>query len=104
SWSSQLQQQPDVGTARPVSISAFPGVPTGRQASIAQSPDASIQEHPVVQRMASLKRNDRKSGSADLDSDSGLTSASIRGPQDFDTCAKARTAVLRPLNEQVGWT
>ncbi|KAI7233142.1 hypothetical protein KC330_g5519 [Hortaea werneckii] len=100
SWSSQLQQQPDVGTARPVSISAFTGVPTGRQASIAQSPDASIQEHPVVQRMASLKRNDRKSGSADLDSDSGLTSASIRGPQDFDTFVQGGETVKYTLTPE----
>ncbi|KAI7081586.1 hypothetical protein KC356_g9018 [Hortaea werneckii] len=104
SWSSQLQQQQqqqqDAGTARPVSISAFPGVPTGRQSSIAQSPDAPIQEHPVVQRMASLKRNDRKSSSADLDSDSGLTSASIRGPQDFDMFVQGGETVKYTLTPE----
>ncbi|KAI6851532.1 hypothetical protein KC366_g1697 [Hortaea werneckii] len=100
SWSSQLQQQQDAGAARPVSISAFPGVPTGRHNSIAQSPDASIQEHPVVQRMASLKCNDRKSSSADLDSDSGLTSASIRGPQDFDMFVQGGETVKYTLTPE----
>ncbi|KAI7092345.1 hypothetical protein KC316_g21945, partial [Hortaea werneckii] len=50
--------------------------------------------------MASLKRNDRKSSSADLDSDSGLTSASIRGPQDFDTFVQGGETVKYTLTPE----
>ena len=41
-----------------------------------------VQEHPVVQRMASLKRN-KKEGEAEP-KDGALTSAAIKGPEDFD--------------------
>ena len=45
--------------------------------------DPSVQEHPVVQRMASLKGTDRRP-TGESGKDMPLTSAAIRGPEDFD--------------------
>lgn len=51
-----------------------------RSGSIEQSGQHPVREHPAVQRMASLKRNKP----ATDDHGNTLTSASIRGPEDFD--------------------
>ena len=53
------------------------------------SPDSHVQDHPVIQRMASLKSNEPKSPrspkpATETDKAAPLTSASIRGPEDFD--------------------
>ncbi|KAK5723480.1 hypothetical protein LTR15_005178 [Elasticomyces elasticus] len=82
SWAASVQHQRDHhdGNARPLSVPAVPTVPNTHRHTLTTSP---VQEHPVVQRMASLKRNERKSDPP-ADADHALTSASIRGPEDFD--------------------
>ena len=65
-----VQQSPS-GTATPRQL---------RSASVEQNGKQGYQDHPVVQRMASLK----KSKPATDDQGHTLTSASIRGPEDFD--------------------
>ena len=104
SWSAALQHQRDQhqdgGATRPVSVPAVPSVPATHKPSPSQSQGANVQEHPVIQRMASLKRDSKKSRSADLDSESMLTSASIRGPQDFDTFIQGGDTVKYTLTPE----
>ncbi|TKA78764.1 hypothetical protein B0A55_04124 [Friedmanniomyces simplex] len=98
SWSAAVQQQRDHhdGVARPLSVPAVPSVPAAHKSTITATP---VQEHPVVQRMASLKRNERKS-EAPVDGDHALTSASIRGPEDFDMFVQGAETVKYTLTPE----
>jgi len=59
-----------------------------------------IQEHPVVQRMASMKHTERKRSEASSNGDAGLTSASIRGPEDFDSFVQGSETVKYTLTPE----
>lgn len=61
--------------------------------------EAVVQEHPVVQQMASLKRNERVSDSSSSDA-AALTSASIRGPEDFDMFVQVAETVKYTLTPE----
>lgn len=85
SWLAALQEQRDLedsGASRPVPVPSVPIVPAGHKTSVTS--ESPVQEHPVVQRMASLKRKEKKSDPPAAKDDASLTSASIRGPEDFD--------------------
>ncbi|KAK0252017.1 hypothetical protein B0A54_08429 [Friedmanniomyces endolithicus] len=98
SWSAAVQQQRDFhdGHERPLSVPAVPSMPAAHKSSIMTTP---IQEHPVVQRMASLKRHERKSETP-VDGDHALTSASIRGPEDFDIFVQGAETVKYTLTPE----
>ncbi|KAK4556657.1 hypothetical protein LTR86_006228 [Recurvomyces mirabilis] len=83
SWSAAIQAQRDSQMGgRPLSVPAVPSMPFVHK-SVPMEP-MPVQEHPVVQRMASLKRNQHKIESTAEQPERSLTSASIRGPEDFD--------------------
>ncbi|KAK4540167.1 hypothetical protein LTR36_009753 [Oleoguttula mirabilis] len=103
SWSAAAQQQRELdggAASRPLSVPSVPTVPAAlRQGAKTES---SVHEHPVVQRMASLKRNQRKSDPS-MDGggrDGSLTSASIRGPEDFDSFVQGADTVKYTLTPQ----
>ncbi|KAK5112527.1 hypothetical protein LTR85_011219 [Meristemomyces frigidus] len=105
SWSAALQQQRDLqdptGAARPVSVPSVPTVPAAhKQSTKPETTPATVQEHPVVQRMASLKRNERKSDPPVPGEEANLTSASIRGPQDFDMFVQGGDTVKYTLTPE----
>ncbi|KAK0905291.1 hypothetical protein LTR02_006508 [Friedmanniomyces endolithicus] len=98
SWSAAVQQQRDYhnGHERPLSVPAVPSMPAAHKSTVTTTP---IQEHPVVQRMASLKRHERKSETP-VDGDHALTSASIRGPEDFDIFVQGAETVKYTLTPE----
>ena len=63
-----------------------------------QSSEQDIQEHPVVQRMVSIKRSDPKSATSEKAMP--LTSASIRGPEDFDMFVQGADTVKYTLTPE----
>lgn len=105
SWSAAIEQQRQQrreqhdGEPRPLSVPSVPSVPITHKSVISESP---IQEHPVVQRMASLKRNDRKPSldPTTAESDAVLTSAAIRGPEDFDSFVQGADTVKYTLTPE----
>lgn len=110
SWSAAIEkqhQQQENGT-RPVSTPAVPSIPiqasqTDLYSQSAQpktsTAEPQVHEHPVVQRMASLKRNSNKS-EADAERAATLTSASIKGPQDFDSFVQGADTVKYTLTPE----
>lgn len=62
-----------------------------------KTPSSDVQEHPVIQRMASLKRSRDKS---DPEKGLPLTSASIRGPEDFDMFVQGDDTVKYTLTPE----
>ena len=98
SWSAAVQHQREQqqGRARPLSVSAVPSMPAPQKTVTGE---AVVQEHPVVQQMASLKRNERVSDSSSSDA-AALTSASIRGPEDFDMFVQVAETVKYTLTPE----
>lgn len=93
SWSAKVQQlldeQQAAGAPRPMSGPPVPVVPaTHRPTTGSQPQGMAMQDHPAIQRMANLKRDETKTNPADPDVDPNLTSSSIRGPEDFDMYAQ----------------
>ncbi|KAK5108315.1 hypothetical protein LTR62_008411 [Meristemomyces frigidus] len=98
SWSAALQAQREHQAGpRPLSVPAVPSVPFLHK-SVPQESDT-IQEHPVVQRMASLKRDQHKVD-ASAQPERSLTSASIRGPEDFDSFVQGVETVKYTLTPE----
>ncbi|KAK5129355.1 hypothetical protein LTR08_003562 [Meristemomyces frigidus] len=89
SWSAAVQhqreQQQDGGAARPFSVPAVPSVPAVHQQSAA--PEMLVQDSSAVQQMASARHDEMKYERGPADAPV-LTSASIRGPEDFDMFAQ----------------
>lgn len=85
SWSAAVQQQREQqdGAARRVSVPAVPTMPGAHKSSASE---ATIQEHPAVHRMENMQRSATTSDpQIEGDGERALTSASIRGPEDFDS-------------------
>jgi hypothetical protein len=79
-----------------LSVPAVPSMPFPHRSTYAETP---VQEHPVVQRMASLKRNQHKSDPPE-EQERALTSASIRGPEDFDMFVQGGETVKYTLTPE----
>ena len=87
SWSAAVQQQreqAEAGVARPVSVPALPMMPAAHRSTTSLHQDVPVQEHPIVQRMAERKEKKPSVDMAAEPQERALTSASIRGPEDFD--------------------
>ncbi|KAF2773041.1 hypothetical protein EJ03DRAFT_152248 [Teratosphaeria nubilosa] len=90
SWRQRQKEEHD-RPSRPVSIT--PGAHS----------TAGVQEHPVLQRLASLKHKHRKSDSpvsVDISEPVALTSGSIRGPEDFDMLVQGADTVKYTLTPE----
>ncbi|KAH9844581.1 hypothetical protein Tdes44962_MAKER07279 [Teratosphaeria destructans] len=95
SWRQRQKEEQYDAPSRPASI------PAAASASHKGSP--MVQEHPVLQRLASLKHKHRKSesrGSVDIHEPVALTSASIRGPEDFDMFVQGADTVKYTLTPE----
>ncbi|KXL47529.1 hypothetical protein M433DRAFT_536 [Acidomyces richmondensis BFW] len=87
----------------PVSNHVIPSKPESDKTNVSDKDIAEtsqVQEHPVLQRMASLKHRERKKSEASSNGDAGLTSASIRGPEDFDSFVQGAETVKYTLTPE----
>ena len=100
-WSAaqQLEREQQQNGARAI-VPSVPSVPIVHRTPIAVTP---IKEHPIVQQMA--KRNsDRTASPQNVEPERSLTSASIRGPEDFDSFVQQGDTVKYTLTPETART
>lgn len=98
SWTAAVEKNDPRPKSLPVTTKQeIAGAAAG--AAVGAMAGAAVVEHPVVQRMASLKRNQHGSQS-DLDKAHPITSASITSPEDFDMFVQGDDTVKYTLTPE----
>ena len=105
SLSNGAQQSPSLGSSPYRQSFAAPVEKDGSAVQPKQGSESQLQEHPVVQRMANSKGSEPKSPRSpklvnDPDKPVPLTSASIRGPEDFDMFVQGDDTVKYTLTPE----